>query len=210
LILLASTPAFADDWPMAHPRGWFAQGMGTVAEVFPPQSRNNAGTKPVMFVYDIQSAGNWKTVTPKLLWKVELANREAPYEALVADGWVITLDDWANLGYDHAVVIYDPKGKLVASKKLDDMLPADVANKDRSVSSRYWRRDAKYLIDLKGKQLHVMFKSGGYLRISLADGKHEYSATPPTKLPAGSETAVWQLDLRFSSITDVIAAKKSP
>jgi hypothetical protein len=207
---LVAHPAVADDWPSAHPQGWHARGFGKVAEMFPPKSRHNATDKPMVYVYDVAYPGTGWNVSAKLVWKGPLVNKEAPYEAILSsDGWLVTLDDWANLGYGNAVVIYDPKGKLVAAKPLDDLLPADVADRDRSVSSRYWRKGAKYLFDTKQKLLQIQLANAGVIQLSLATGSHKYFAagTPAPKLTRAEDAEVWPINLRFSSITDVLAKK---
>jgi hypothetical protein len=67
-------------------------------------------------------------------------NRWSPVRTLVADdGTVVTLDDWLGTGYDHAVVIYAPSGKVVRDSKLDDLLTGeDLKKVEPSVSSRQW------------------------------------------------------------------------
>jgi hypothetical protein len=206
VLVLLSTTARADDWPAAQPQGWHAQGFGKVAEMFPRKSRHNPSDKPVLFVYDVPP-GATSGAGAKLAWKATLPNREAPYEAIVStEGHVVLLDDWANLGHDNAVVIYDPKGTLIARKKLDDLVPAAVANRDRSVSSRYWRNDAKYRFDLEQKLLQIQLKGGETVQLSLATGKHSYFATNAPKLRRIEDTQVWPLNLRFSSITDLQVA----
>ncbi len=204
--------ARADDWPRAHPRSFHARGFGRVAEVFPANSRNNPSDKPFVYVYDIGYPGGTWRVDAKLAWKGPLANREAPYEAILSgDGWLVTLDEWGNLGYDNAVVIYDPKGKLVKSLQLDDLLPEDVRDRDRSVSSRYWRKGAQYVFDTKHKQLQIRLAKAGVLQVSLADGSTKYVAANAAPVPANVEpTEVWETSLRFSSITDVVAAQPAP
>lgn len=211
VLVLCTSIARADDWPAAHPQGWHAQGFGQVAEMFPPKSRHNAGDKPIVYVYDVTSGAGWAT-SAKLVWKGPLPNREAPYEAILVDGYLVTFDDWASLGGSHAVVIFDPKGKQIATKKLDDMLPAAVADRDRSISSRYWRRNAKYQFDISVGLLRIALSGGEVLEITLASGKHKLYAkgTTPPPFKRGQETGVWPLNLRFSSITDVLAAGAKP
>lgn len=209
--LLLSTPSRADDWPAAHPNSWHSTGFSKLVEVFPPKSRHNPSDKPVAYVYDIGYAGTAWNVAATLVWKGPLVNQESPYEAILSsDGWLVTLDDWANLGFHHAVVVYDPAGKLVASRKLDDLLPADVRDRDRSTSSRYWRKGAKYVFDTKQKLVQIWIANAGVLQVSLADGKHKYFAAnaAPKRSPNAEDTEVWSTSLRFSSVTDVLAAQK--
>jgi hypothetical protein len=208
-VVLVSSFAVADDWPRAHPRGWHGRGFENVVEVFPAKSRNNQSDRPLAYFYTMGYPGiDWKA-DAKLVWSGPLVNREAPYEAIVSmDGWLVTFDEWGNLGYDNAVVIYDPRGKLVKSWKLDDLLPEDVRDRDRSISSRYWRKGASYAFDAKRKLLRIGFKPTGVLEIGLADGSHTYKPSGTLASASSNDmTEVWEVNLRFSSITDVLAAK---
>jgi hypothetical protein len=208
-MILASTTAAADDWPAERPQGWHAVGDTKVAEMWTKKTRHNAGDKSIVYVFDV-TLGHGYAVRAKLLWTGPLVNRDAPYEAILSSaGHLVTLDDWGNLGYDNAVVIYDPKGKLVAQRKLDNLLPTNVANRDRSKSSRYWRRDAKYYFDLKKQVVRIVMKGGEALDLSLVDGSPTFYTATPTS--AGfEETRILPLDLRFASLTDVHAANSKP
>jgi hypothetical protein len=204
-VLLVASTAVADDWPRAHPRSWHNRGFGRVVEVFPANSRCNPTAKPYAYAYELGYPKNWD-VDAKLVWKGPLVNREAPYEAIVSmDGYLVTFDDWGNLGYDNAVAIYDPRGKLVKSKKLDDLLPADIRDRDRSVSSRYWRKGARYYFDDKKQVVQIHLANAGVLELALADGKHSYSATPGKPLAdSNAATEIWETSLRFSSVSDIV------
>lgn len=209
LAALASlgAPAAADDWPAPHPRGWHGPGFGRVIEVFPPNSRHNPGDRPLAYAYEIASTS--PRIDAKLLWKVPLANRYAPYEAIVSsDGWLVTLDEWAGLGFDHAIAVYDPAGKLIKTHKLDGLVPADVANRDRSKSSRYWRKGAQYVFDTKAKLLQIHLAKAGVVEVSLATGDAQYVTTAKARRVASPEIVmVYELDLRFASVTDVLAER---
>lgn len=204
-----ATPAGADDWPIAHPRSWHGQGFSRVVEVFPARSRHNPGDKPFAYAYDVGYPGAaWKN-DAKLVWKGALANREAPYEAIVSsDGWLVTLDEWGNLGYDNALVIYDPAGKLIKTHKLDGLVPADLADRDRSVSSRYWRKNAQYRFDTRAKLLQIQLDRAGVVEVSLASGAAQYVEAGKARKLANPEIAmINETTLRFSSITDLLAER---
>ena len=63
-------------------------------------------------------------------------------EVLVTDaGFVLTLDNWHNLGYGQVVVFYAPGGELLKSYELTDLYdPKAIERIPHSVSSRAWRR----------------------------------------------------------------------
>lgn len=81
--------------------------------------------------------GRWMVV-----WDMQMVNDVAPVTALVADSgsYIVTFDNWHFVGFgDNVVVIYDAKGRLIRSLKLDDILPADyIKALPRSVSSIDW------------------------------------------------------------------------
>lgn len=205
-----SLPARADDWPAPHPRSWHATGFGRVVEVFPPKSRHNPTDRPYAYAYTVgYPGGDWK-VDAKLAWKGPLANRNAPHAAVVAsDGALVTFDEWGNLGYDHAIAVYDPAGKLLKSHKLDGLVPADVVDRDRSISSRYWRKGARYVIDAKARLLQIHLASAAaVIEVSLATGAAQYVAAAKARPPASPElTDIYETSLRFSSITDILAER---
>lgn len=211
LLVLASlaAPATADDWPAPHPRSWHGQGFGRVVEVFPARSRHNPTDRPLAYAYEVGYPGaGWK-LDARLVWKGPLANRWAPYAALVSsDGWLVTLDEWANLGHDHALVVYDPAGKLIKAHPLDALVPADVANRDRSVSSRYWRKGAHYVFDTRARLLQIHLDRAGVVEVSLTTGAAQYVPPGKARKLASPELAmVHETSLRFSSITDVLAER---
>ncbi len=209
LLALLAAPAAADDWPSPHPRSWHGQGFSRVVEVFPAQSRHNPSDKPLAYAYEVGSTGTAWKADARLVWKGALANRWAPYEAIVSsDGWLITLDEWGNLGFDHAIVVYDPAGKLIKAHKLDGLVPADVADRDRSKSSRYWRKGARYVLDPKAKLLQIWLDKAGVVEVSLASGAAQYVAADKARKPGSAELAtINEISLRFSSITDVLAER---
>jgi hypothetical protein len=108
----------------------------------------------------------------KEIWKGKLVN--VPYKAQVeADGkHVLTFDTYANLGYDHAIVVYGEKGKVLADLKLDDFLTKDEITKHApaTVSSRRWFSE-KHKFTIKDKQLDVQLDWGKKFSVSLETGK---------------------------------------
>lgn len=101
-----------------------------------PENQRCKGT-----LFKQEQSGKHKTV-----WSIPLSNDVAPVEALVSnDGkYVVTLDNWHAMGYgSDVVVIIGPEGKLVKSFSLKDMLHEDAENVPTSVSSRWWRKEAR-------------------------------------------------------------------
>src|SRR5262249_46090283 len=80
----------------------------------------------------------------KAVWNAKLVN--VPDRVYVApDGRrVVTIDTYGRLGYDHSVVVYDDRGKVLADYKLEDLLTrAEIRRHvDQTVSSRWRARQA--------------------------------------------------------------------
>ena len=205
LLMLLAGVAHADSWGRARSRSWHSPDESFVVEVFVPESRHNtAKTGAMAYAYRVTS--RTPTLQAKLVWKGPLANRWAPYAAIVTnDGYLVTLDDWGGLGSDHAIAIYGPTGKLVRDYHLDKLaVPDDVRNIDRSVSSRNWRRGAVYYANAKRKrlQLHLI---GGILEVWLADGKHRWIPdSPKHELVLEDSISINETELKFATLTDLV------
>lgn len=78
-----------------------------------------------------------------------LQNPVAPVLFLVTDrGYLVTLDNWHNLGYGKALASYAPDGKLIASYELKDLFsPQEILAFRHSVSSIWWRTETVYVRD---------------------------------------------------------------
>ena len=139
----------ADDWMRPEPASFHSRGMQLVAEIFPPASRQNQGTHALCYFYELGYPGTRWDVTPTLKWKAELANEHMPVEAIVSqDGWLVTLNEWYGAGQAHSLVVYDPRGRLVADWS-GDRLFADpalrkIARDRMSMSSVWWNQHANY------------------------------------------------------------------
>ena len=91
---------------------------------------------------------------------------------LVTDrGYLITLDNWHNMGFGKAIASYSPDGRVVFSSELKDVFSEkEVGGFRRSVSSIWWRtetvdvREGQQTIyiamDDKGRELIVEPETG--------------------------------------------------
>jgi hypothetical protein len=207
----------ADDWMSPEPASFHARGLSLVAEIFPPASRQNAGSHAICYFYEVEYQGTRWDVKPRLRWKAALANEQMPVDAIVsADGWLVTLNNWGGAGGAHSVVVYDQRGRLVADWSGDQLfahpLLQQIARERRSVSSIWWNEKAKYYFT----RVHTLFVSLGpdtVIRFDLADGS--YRVAGPSTFPeftavaadTNALTEIWKTSLRFSSMTDVLAAR---
>src|SRR5262249_15475168 len=64
----------ADEWMLPEPASFHARGMSLVAEVFPPASRQNSGSRALCYFYEVAYPGERWDVKAQLKWKRELAN----------------------------------------------------------------------------------------------------------------------------------------
>jgi hypothetical protein len=82
------------------------------------------------------------------------------------------------------------------------------------VSSRYWNDQARYyFLDDPGR-FYIVLPANKVIGFQLADGQHKYGSIsdfPELSKVTANQNAneraeVWRTSLRFSSITDVLAA----
>jgi len=207
----------ADEWMLPEPASFHSRGMQLVAEIFPPASRQNQGQRALCYFYELGYPGTRWDVTPTLKWKAELANEKMPVDAIVSqDGWLVTINNWYGAGQAHSLVVYDPRGHLVADWS-GDRLFADpalqrIARDRMSTSSVWWNQHAKYYFT-RQQVLYVSVSPDAVIRVNLAAGS--YRVGPPsafrdyaaTAADANADTEVWKTSLRFSSITDILATR---
>jgi len=216
---IATTTPSADDWMLPEPASFHARGMSLVAEVFPPASRQNAGSHALCYFYEVGYPGTQWDIKPRLQWKRELVNAHMPVEAIVSmDGWLVTFNDWYGAGMAHAIAVYDPRGRLVADWSGDQLFghPAleMIARGRTSMSSIWWNEKAKYYFS-RTNILFISLQPDVVIRIALDRGSYRVGA--PATFPdyetvsadGNAFTEVWKTSLRFSSITDILAARAS-
>jgi hypothetical protein len=207
----------ADEWMLPEPASFHARGSQLVAEIFPTASRQNPGKRALCYFYEVGYPGTRWDVTPTLKWKAQLANEHMPVDAVVSqDGWLVTLNEWYGAGHAHSLVVYDPRGHLVADWS-GDRLFADpalqtIARDRTSMSSVWWNRHASYYFTRQ----HVLFVSlsaDAVIRVDLAAGSYRVGPASAFRdyavaaADANALTEIWKTSLRFSSITDVLAPR---
>ncbi len=114
----------------------------------------------------------------KVLYERDAVNPEAPRVALVSDtGYAVTLDEWDQPGYDHALVIYAPDGSLVVDRRLEELLVEnELPNLEETASSRRWAQvatpprishDLLVIPMVHGQDIHVRLRDGQRLEGSV-------------------------------------------
>jgi hypothetical protein len=197
-----------------EPAGFHGRGFEYVAEVFPPRSRQNPGDRPVAFLYQVAYPGASWRVDARLIWKATLANGKMPEAALVSmSGEFITLDDYFQEG--PAIALYDRTGRQLRTYTVEQLFSAaQRAAIGRSDCGWEWREGARYYITA-GQQprLYILLRSNTVLAFSLRTGELQRDTLArfpelrqiQARESPNEETQVWRLNLRFSSITDLLA-----
>lgn len=218
LLILCFIPAFTDTWIGLEPTSYVCRGMEYIAEIFPPFTAIDSSEKPLCYFY----RNGWKENPPELLWKDTLVNRSAPSEVIISMGGdLVTINDHANLGYQHSVVIYNTEGHLIKTYYLDDLIPKDdMMEFIHSTSSRWWNVDAKYFFVntknmWKPTHLYIKLKWGKAMEFRLHDGAYRYGLIPQfpvldslsKRVDSNEETAMMATSLRFSSLTQLLDCK---
>lgn len=108
----------------------------------------------------------------------ELINQSAPVEiVLLDDGTLITFDEWYRRGYECAAVIYDPRGRLIAKRSLQGMLPHELGDIPYSTSSIYWLREPfewRVIGQGQDRAVEVTLFNEDRLALRLRDGRASY------------------------------------
>ena len=166
-LVAAVSTARADDW--AAPTTKYARSNSArYLAVVVPGAQGKPGS---VELYDHRDP-----TKPKKLYRRAPVNQVAPVKVFLSDGGhLVTLDEWGNAGYKHALVIYDRKGKVVVDCALEHLLlPEELAQLQASISSRWWRLEEKAGGDvwLDGTAILVKVKTseGIVMRVDLATG----------------------------------------
>lgn len=197
LLLLAQGLA-ADDWPGPRVMNVFSEDGACFVRVTPGESLGDSvgfsGAKQGAYAhalfYERQADRSYRLTT-----EVALLNPIAPVDLLLSNsGYLITFDNWHNLGYGKAVAIYGPTGKPVASWGLEQLYtPEQLSSIKQSVSSRWWRCSPFHFVNLQEQtKVYVAESLGGYFVFELLTGKFTYfKGTAECQPPAHSFSATY-------------------
>ena len=181
LALVLPSDARADKFPAEPPRPkLFASVYGVYAFKTLPDGSVNVDPRTGQLV------GNSEGVffrldehgKEKVIWRAKLVN--IPNRAiLVGSGkYVITLDSWRSAGFDHCLVVYGEKGKVIADFKLEDLLTAkEIESLDGSVTHRGWSGQGTAEFEDRSREqdeLVIRMKHKGWakvIRLSLSSGR---------------------------------------
>jgi hypothetical protein len=159
----------ADSWPGSRPQ-IYTSSEGTYRfRTRPPQLSTWSG----------KSQGTLVTLAPdgteSARWTRDLVN--IPVLAFVAnDGkHVVTLDTWAKLGYEHALVVYGEDGAVVVDYDLDALLSSDeiAGSVVHTMNARRWLQGATTSFDSAGQTFVITLQWGRVIRVLLSTGQIE-------------------------------------
>ena len=153
--------ALADSWLAPKPR-IFASSFGDYGLKMIPGEPSASAT-----LFTLNEKGEEQAA-----WQGPLVN--IPYRVYVSDaGRVVTVDTYARLGYEHALVVYDEKGKVLADYQLEDLLTAEEIKDHVAVTagSRWWNNDAQIGFSPDGETFTIELPWGKVIMVDLKTGK---------------------------------------
>jgi hypothetical protein len=184
VLLLAVTmshPA-VDDWPAARVKNVFSEDGGHFVRIIPGDNLGaTVGFRGAKKGRNARAEfyARQKDRSYRLISEAQLPNPIAPVEALLSNaGLLITFDNWHNVGYGKAVVIYNARGSVVRSYELEQLFAAEkVSQVPASESSRWWRCAPIHFVEpQEQRSVYVPEFSGGYFVFDLARGGMTHTA----------------------------------
>lgn len=155
----------ADEWPGPQIREVFSKDRNYFVRVVPGASWGDTngfagspkGAYATAVFYHRSGDGSYA-----LGATVTLLNPVAPVEFFVTErGYLLTLDNWHNLGYGKVVALYGADGAPIKSYELADLFSGEeIANFEHSASSIWWHKGPAFL-DVDGKSLFVSLDDKG-------------------------------------------------
>jgi hypothetical protein len=184
LILALSVLPLAqgDEWPAPVIREVFSQSRAYFVRVVPGKSFGDTvgfkgaakGPFATAEFYHLETDQSYR-----LAATASLLNPVAPAEFLVTDnGFLITLDNWHNMGYGKVVVLYTPEGKAIRAYELSDLFTkGEIEGFDHSVSSIQWRKFSGSYVRPGGDTINVTINDTGGTFIFELSGAYQYCET---------------------------------
>ncbi len=193
LALLLSVPgmSLADDWAAPQVKEVFSNSREFMVRVIPGASIGDTvgfkGAKKGQYaraqVYQRDKEAY------RLVRKITLLNPVAPVEFFVSDrGFLVTLDNWHNVGYGKVVAIYGPGGQLVRAYELEELYSQDDISKLRKTVSSIWWRTKPVGFVHGDEAAFLVSDTRAHFIFDLKSGRYEYC-----------ERRAWQTKCRTST-----------
>jgi len=174
--------AQGDDWPSPVIREVFSQSRAYFVRVVPGKSFGDTvgfsgaakGPFATAEFYHLEKDRSYR-----LAATASLLNPVAPAEFLVTDnGFLITLDNWHNIGYGKVVALYTPEGKTIRAYELSDLFTkGEIEGFDHSVSSIQWRKFSGFYVRPGGDTINVTINDTDGAFIFELSGAYQYCDT---------------------------------
>jgi hypothetical protein len=198
LTVFCASGTEADDWPAAAAQNIFSESGRYFVRIVPGQSIGDsvgfAGATKGRY-----ARGEFYARQPNrsyaLVADVILENPVSPTDALVTNrGYLVTFDNWHNLGYGTVVAIYAPTGRTIRTFTLEQLYSEDRLERiPRSVSSRWWRCAPRGFVDPDEQtEIYLFEHFGGTFTFKLQNGAFAYQPDRATCAPpAGPFSTSW-------------------
>jgi hypothetical protein len=178
--VLAALPA-ADSWPAAQTKEVFSKSRDWFVRVVPGTSIGDAvgfagaakGPYSRAEFYRRRADRSYRLVK-----EIALLNPVAPVLFVVTDrGFLLTLDNWHNMGFGKAIASYSPDGDVIAGYHLTDLFSNDeISAFEHSVSSIWWRTETVYVRDGQQSVYVALKDQGSELIVEPETGAWQYCA----------------------------------
>src|SRR5713226_7654591 len=182
LALTTLAVAQADDWPAPVIREAFSHSRAYFVRVIPGKSFGDtvgfSGAAKGPFA-TAEFYRREKDRAYRLAATATLLNPVAPVDFFVTDrGFLITLDNWHNLGYGKVVAFYTPEGKPIRAYELSDLFTkSEIEGFGHSVSSIQWRKSPGAYIRPGGDTFSVTINDAGSGFVFEVSGAYQYCET---------------------------------
>ena len=182
LALTTLPVAQADDWPAPVIREVFSHSRAYFVRVLPGKSFGDTvgfsgaakGPFATAEFYRLEKDRSYR-----LAATAPLLNPVAPIEFFVTDrGFLMTLDNWHNMGYGKVVAFYSPEGKPIRAYGLSDLFTeSEIEGFRHSVSSIWWRKSAGSYVRQAEDTFYVTVSDTGAGFVFALSGVYQYCET---------------------------------
>jgi hypothetical protein len=181
-LLALALVAQADEWPAPVVRDVFSRSRSYFVRVIPGSSFGDTVGFGSAAKGQYASAEFYRLEKDRsyiLAATARLLNPVAPIEFLVTDrGLLFMLDNWHNVGYGKAVVLYSPEGKLIRAYELSDLFTrSEIDGFRHSVSSIWWRKSAGSYVRPDGGTFSLTTDDAGAGFIFESSGAYQFCET---------------------------------
>ena len=182
LALTTLFAAQADDWPAPVIREAFSHSRAYFVRVLPGKSFGDTvgfsgaakGPFATAQFYRLEKDRSYR-----LAATAPLLNPVAPIDFFVTDGgFLITLDNWHNMGYGKVVAFYSPEGKPIGAHGLSDLFTqSEIEGFRHSMSSIWWRKSTGYYVRQGEGTFYVTVNDTGAGFVFELSGAYQYCET---------------------------------